>query len=385
MGTLTTRALNRALLARQLLLERTEMPVSEALEHLVGLQAQNPRDPYLSLWARLEAFDPERLSELLANRRAVRISLMRATIHLVTARDALAIRPVLQRWLERNLFKATPFGRQIEGIDLEALTAAGRELLEREPMMFTELGRRLSKRFSGYDPIALGYAVREYVPLVQVPPRGLWGESGRALHTPAEHWLGQRFGPEPDIRRLLDRYLRAFGPATPADFAAWSGLPVGPLSERFGREQLDVPGAPLPDGDTPAPVRFLPDYDNVLLAHADRSRILPEGVKPRDVIGRPTLLVDGFVAGVLEDRSRRTSAMTVGADAAAERPRSARRGGRSRAAARGLSPRCSRKARTARIDIGGQWLCCSPSSTSPRSPRAPPERRRSTTRLTSPA
>ena len=209
MGTLTTRALNRALLARQLLLERTEMPVSEALEHLVGLQAQNPRDPYLSLWARLDAFDPERLSELLANRRAVRISLMRATIHLVTARDALAIRPVLQRWLERNLFKATPFGRQIEGIDLDALTAAGRELLEREPMMFTELGRRLSKRFSGYDPIALGYAVREYVPLVQVPPRGLWGESGRALHTPAEHWLGQRFGPEPDIRRLLDRYLRA--------------------------------------------------------------------------------------------------------------------------------------------------------------------------------
>lgn len=202
MGTLTTRALNRALLARQLLLERTEMPVSEALEHLVGLQAQNPRDPYLSLWARSEAFDPERLSELLANRRAVRISLMRSTIHLVTARDALAIRPVLQRWLERNLYKATPFGRQIEGIDLEALTAAG-------------------------------------------------------------------------------------------------------------REQLDAPGAPLPDGDTPAPVRFLPDYDNVLLAHADRSRILPEGARARDVIGRPTALVDGFVAAFWK-LERRTGAITVG-------------------------------------------------------------------------
>ncbi len=310
MGSLTIRALNRSLLARQLLLERTEMPVPEALEHLVGLQAQNPRDPYLSLWARLDAFDPERLSELLASRRAVRISLMRATIHLVTARDALAIRPVLQSWLERNLYKATPFGRQIEGIDLEALTAAARKLLVDEPMMFTELGRRLGERFPGYDPTALGYAVREYVPLVQVPPRGLWGESGRALHTPAEHWLEQTFGPAPDIQQLLDRYLRAFGPATAADFAAWSGLPVGPLTQRYGREPLDAPGAPLPDGDTPAPVRFLPDYDNVLLAHADRSRILPEGARGRDVIGRPTVLVDGFVAAFWK-LDRRAGAITV--------------------------------------------------------------------------
>jgi hypothetical protein len=310
MSSLTTRELNRTLLARQLLLERTTMPVADALEHLVGLQAQNPRDPYLSLWARLEAFAPKQLSDLLASRRAVRISLIRATIHLVTARDALAIRPVLQPWLERNLYKATPFGRQIEGIDLEALTAAGRELLVEEPMMFTELGRRLCERFPGYDPTALGYAVREYVPLVQVPPRGLWGESGRALHTPAEHWLEQPFGPAPDVQQLLDRYLRAFGPATAADFAAWSGLPVGPLSERFGREPLDAPGAPLPDGDTRAPVRFLPDYDNVLLAHADRSRILPDRARARDVIGRPTVLVDGFVAAFWK-LERATGAITV--------------------------------------------------------------------------
>jgi hypothetical protein len=309
-SSLTTRALNRALLARQLLLHRAEMPVADALEHLVGLQAQNPRDPYLSLWSRLDAFDPQRLSDLIARRRAVRISLMRSTIHLVTASDALAVRPVLQSWLERNLSTATPFGRQIEGIDIRALAAAGRGLLIDEPMTFAELGRRLSEPFPGYDPTALGYAVREYVPLVQVTPRGLWGESGRALHTPAEHWLGQAFGPAPDIEQLLDRYLRAFGPATVADFAAWSGLPVGPLSKRFGREPLDAPGAPLPDGDTPAPVRFLPDYDNVLLAHADRSRILPDGARGSDVIGRPTVLVDGFVAAFWK-LDRRTGEMTV--------------------------------------------------------------------------
>jgi hypothetical protein len=309
-SSLTTRALNRALLARQLLLGRSEMPVPDALEHLVGLQAQNPRDPYLGLWSRLRAFDPAQLSDLLARRRAVRISLMRSTIHLVTAGDALAIRPVLQSWLERNLSTATPFGRQIDGIDVRALAAAGHELLVAEPMTFAELGRRLSERFPGYDPTALGYAVREYVPLVQVPPRGLWGESGRALHTPAEHWLEQPFGPAPEIQPLLDRYLRAFGPATMADFAAWSGLPVGPLSKRFGREPLDIDGAPLPDGDTPAPVRFLPDYDNVLLAHADRTRILPEGARGRDVIGRPTVLVDGFVAAFWK-LERRTGAITV--------------------------------------------------------------------------
>jgi hypothetical protein len=279
-------------------LRRTaELTVAEAAEHLVGLQAQNPRDPYVSLWSRLNAFEPEQLSELIADRHAVRISLMRSTIHLVTARDCSKIRPVLQRSLERRLYTATPFGRQIEGIDLQALAAAGKELLAAEPLGWAELGRRLSERFPGYDPTALGYAIRECVPLAQVPPRGLWGRGGRALHAPAEQWLKHEFEPTGDVEPLLDRYLRAFGPATAADFAAWSGLPVGPLTERFGRKPLDAAGAPLPDPGAPAPVRFLPGYDNVLLGHADRSRILPAGVKAGEVIGRPTFLLDGFVAG----------------------------------------------------------------------------------------
>jgi hypothetical protein len=286
------------------------MAAADAIEHLVGMQAQNPRDPYVSLWSRLEHFEPAELSELLEGRRAVRLSLMRSTIHLVSDRDCLAIRPLLQPSLERRLYTSTPFGRQIEGIDLHALTAAGTELLAAEPLGWAELGRRLGERFPGYDPTALGYAIREYVPLVQVPPRGLWGRGGQALHAPAEQWLGRRFKPSVDVEPLLDRYLRAFGPATAADFAAWSGLPVGPLTNRFGRELLDAPGAPLPDADAPAPVRFLPDYDNTLLAHADRSRILPEGAKARDVIGRPTVLVDGFVAAFWK-LERRTGAITI--------------------------------------------------------------------------
>jgi hypothetical protein len=303
---LSDRALNRALLERQLLLRRVSMPVADAVEHLVGMQAQIPGNPYVSLFSRLDGFAPEALGELLESRRAVRISLMRSTIHLVTDRDCLAIRPLLQPWLERNLYTATPFGRRVEGIDLAALSAAGRALLESEPMMFSELGRRLAESFPGYDPTSLGYAVREYVPLVQVTPRGIWGRSGRALHTPASHWLAQPMPESGDIDRLLRRYLTAFGPATVADFGAWSGLRavrelvsiegLHTLADERGRELLDIPGGALVDPETPAPVRFLPEYDNVLLGHADRSRIFPAGARGRDVIGRPTVLVDGFVA-----------------------------------------------------------------------------------------
>lgn len=212
------------------------------------------------------------------------------------ARDALAIRPLLQPTLERGLYTATQFGRRIDGVDVGALTAAGRELLESEPMTFAELGRRLAERFPDCDPEALGYAVREYVPLAQVPPRGLWGRSGQARHVPLSHSPRRRLSKRGDLDQLLDRYLRAFGPATAADFAAWSGLAVGPVNERYTREQLDAKDAPLPHPDTLAPVRFLPAYDNLLLGHADRSRILPAGAKPSELIGQPTVLVDGFVA-----------------------------------------------------------------------------------------
>jgi hypothetical protein len=304
---LSLRGLNRALLARQLLLDRVRMPAAQAIEHLVGLQAQIPQNPYVALWSRLEDFDPGELSRLIADRGAVRFALMRSTIHLVTDGDAVSLRPVLQPHLERRLH-GTAFGKAIAGMDLEALVAAGREELEREPTTFAELGRLLQRRWPDRDPTSMGYAIRELVPLVQVTPRGLWNGRGRALHTTAESWLGRPLAEGVEPEPMIRRYLGGFGPATVADIQAWSGLtgvreaiePLRPalriLRDERGRELLDIPGGPLPDPETPAPVRFLPDYDNVLLAHADRARILDPAVGGTALIGKPTVLLDGSVA-----------------------------------------------------------------------------------------
>ncbi len=272
------------------------------------MQAQLPQNPYVGLWTRLENFDPQELSDEIASRRAVRISMMRSTIHLVTARDCVALRPALQQFMERNFHTGTPFGRQIDGVDVKHLIKAGRELLEQEPMQFAELGRRLHERWPEHDPTALGYAVREYLPLVQVPPRGLWHGKGQALHTPADSWLGERIANEAPPDELVLRFLHAYGPATAADVQTFSGLPaqravlqrlrpqLRTFEDERGRELFDVPDAPLPDPKTPAPVRFLPDFDNVLLSHQDRTRILPRPFASPGGIGKPMVLVDGFVA-----------------------------------------------------------------------------------------
>jgi hypothetical protein len=284
------------------------MPAATALEHVLGMQAQLPQNPYVGLWTRLTNFDPHELSDLIAHRQAVRISMMRSTIHLVTARDCVALRPALQRFLERNFHTGTPFGRLIDGIDTNALIAVGRELLEREPLQFAELGRRLHERWPDHDPTALGYAVRDYLPLVQVPPRGLWRGKGQALHTTAESWLGERIDDDCPPDELVLRYLRAFGPATAADVQTFSGLPaqravlerlrpqLRTFTDERGRELFDVADGPLPAPQTPAPVRFLPDFDNVLLSHQDRTRVIPDGFITPGGIGKPMVLVDGFVA-----------------------------------------------------------------------------------------
>ncbi len=300
------RALNRALLERQLLLRRQSLPVRDALEHLVGLQAQNPNGPYYGLWSRLEDFHPDDLAGLIERRLVVRIALMRWTLHVVTARDCLGLRPVVQSVMDQRM--RALFGRHLEGVDLERLALRGRALVEQQPRSLGDVGRELADECPGHEPSVLGNALAALVPLVQVPPRGLWGRNGRAVQTSAERWIGRPLESTAPPDHLLTRYLAAFGPATIEDMAKWSGLrgvrcAVDRLRPRLrsfideqGHELLDVLDGPLPDPDTPAPVRFLPEGDNAVLAHADRARIVSEEHK-RLVTAHKTFLVDGFVGG----------------------------------------------------------------------------------------
>lgn len=326
MTLLTTRSLNRALLARQMLVRRAQLPALDLIEHLVGLQAQVPNPPYIGLWTRLDAFDHAELSRLIQERRAVRIALMRSTIHLVSARDALALRPLLQPVIDRG--HKTVYGKRLEGLEMGELAAAGRALVEGRPQTFSELGERLRERWPDRDPEALGNTIRALVPLVQVPPRGLWGASGPSAHTSIEAWLGRPLEPGLALEELIRRYLAAFGPATVKDMQAWSGLTrLGEAVKRLrpdlrtfldeqGNELFDLPGAPLPDPETPVVPRFLPEYDNALLAHADHSRIIAERYRPlvwtKNGIIRATLLVDGFVRGLWRvERQGETATLVI--------------------------------------------------------------------------
>jgi Winged helix DNA-binding domain len=308
---LGTRALNRALLERQLLLRRRRVSLLDAVERLVALQAQVPRDPYVALWSRLDRFRPEVLSEALAERRAVRMTLHRATLHLVSARDALALRPRFQPVVDRMFHGQAAFRRAAEAAGPERVTEIVlllRSLLEERPGTRSDLTRAVAERWPELDGASLGYLMY-LLPTVQVTPRGLWRTPGRAAVTTLEHWLGRPLAdPGATPEHLARRYLRAFGPARPADFASWSGLAgVREVFERLrpelrtfrgedGRELFDLPGAPLPDPDTPAPVRFLPEFDNALLGFADRRRIVPQGTPLWTEVGWGGVLVDGFLA-----------------------------------------------------------------------------------------
>ncbi|HEV2528096.1 MAG TPA: winged helix DNA-binding domain-containing protein [Thermomicrobiales bacterium] len=320
---LSHRQLNRALLARQFLLERVDMSSAAMIAHLVGMQAQVPDAPYIGLWSRLRAYQADDMATRVAARDHVRLTTMRGTIHLVSAKDALVIRPLIAPVITRAGAIAR-FRSLLGDRDLGAFFADATAVLMTEPMGRTAAGRALASRWPGIDEDALGHAATALLPTIQAPPRGVWRSRGPVAWEPIEQALGQPTIPPIPLPDLVRRYLAAFGPASMADFGKWSGLTT--LREAFeglrpdlvtyrgpdGRELFDIPGGPIPDPATPAPPRFLPEYDNVILSHADRSRIMYQRELPALPAGfggaTGTLLVDGMLAATWRITTTRTSA-----------------------------------------------------------------------------
>jgi hypothetical protein len=316
---ISSRVLNRTLLERQHLLARASLPVKETVEHLLGLQAQDTQPPYVGLWSRLANFEPGELTDLLESRQVSRILLMRGTIHLVTAADCLGLRPLLQPMLERQV-RGTAFFGHCADIPREDLVSAIHDVLGPEPTNVRALGAALADRFPGYEPGHLANTARVVLPLVQAPPRGLWKRGGAPAYVLAEDWHGAPLVPY-DISEVVRRYLRAFGPASPADVATWSGLTgLRPVVEGLadelvtyqdesGRRLIDLEGLTLADDDVPSPVRLLGKYDNLWLSHADRNRVT-EPDKRQRWMGRNggtgnTVFVDGMLEGLWRENGGR--------------------------------------------------------------------------------
>jgi len=323
--TLTVRELNRATLARQMLLAREKTSPLAVVERLLGMQAQLPRPPFVGLWTRLVKVEREEVLRLLTDRAVVRATLMRVTIHWMTAKDYVRFRPALQPALTSGLRSA--LGARMKELDIEAHVRTARAFFAKEPATFSELRRVLAKPGTNLDEPAtpheraMAYAVRTNLPLVQVPTDATWGFPGNPSFALASSWLGGRHAPKMDAplpleeatRELVRRYLAAFGPATVADAQAWSGhrglahvfeelrAELAVFRDEKGRELFDLPSAPRPAADVDAPVRFLPEFDNVLLAHTDRTRVLGGVAKskvfPPGAQGVPSFIVDGMLAG----------------------------------------------------------------------------------------
>lgn len=321
---LSDRTLNRTLLERQLLVERARTGVTDAVAHLVGLQSQTPASPYPGLWTRLDGFEFGALGELLTGRQLVRLVLMRSTVHLVTAADALRLRHWLGPMLDRS-FRRSQWAAGAAPAERGAVIDHARGLLRERPRTPAELRTAFAGRFPEADPASLVNALRSWVPLAQLPPRGVWGAGGQPVYGLLEDWLGEPLAPA-DPEDVVRRYLAAFGPASPADMQKWSGL-TG-LRAVFGRMDLrthqaadgrvlhDLPDASLADPSLPVPARLVADFDNLVLAHADRTRIVPEPYRSRVMtvngIVRGTILVDGFVAGTWRfDRAKGAAAVAV--------------------------------------------------------------------------
>ena len=312
---LSLRTLNRRLIERQLLRRRTSRSALDVIKHLVALQGQEPNWPYLGLWTRLKNFRRGELTTLFHDRSVVRSTVLRRTQHLISSEDFSWLRPTVQPIVSSALQHAY-CASKIGGLDLEALARVGRELLADRVLSRQELAQLLGERFPDRHGKRLADAVELLLPLVHPPPAGLWGAwgtRGAISVARADTWTGLPMG-SPQVEELIRRYLMVFGPASVKDVQAWSGLTrLGDVVEGLraslrvfhdeqGRELFDVPDAPIADEDLPVPVRFLPAFDNLVLGHADRSRIISredrQRVAPGQAMVHPTFLVNGFVQGI---------------------------------------------------------------------------------------
>jgi hypothetical protein len=303
---LTERELNRALLARQLLLERAKTPLPRALERIGGIQGQYAPSMYIGLWSRLESFEREQLTRALTRKTAVQGTLMRATIHLVSKGDywpfAVGIRRLQREW----------WVRVHKNLDERTVKAAAQRLrphLAKEPLRQAEIDELLAANAATRNGVGI------FLNLVRVPPSGTWERRRADIYALAEEWIGpEKVTEKEGVDLLVRRYLQGFGPAPKADIADWAGLNIADVTSalerielrRFrgeaGKELYDLPRAPLPDPETPAPPRFLPTWDATLLVHARRTQVLPEKYRSRVFHVKvpqsvSTFLVDGQVAG----------------------------------------------------------------------------------------
>jgi hypothetical protein len=327
MTTLSQRALNRAFLARQMLLERHRVTAPDAVARLVGLQAQLARPPFVGLWTRVHGFRRAELTAALHDRRVVRVTSLRGTLHLMTAVDYLALRGALQPMLTRGM--QAILRERAAALDVRHLETEGRRFFGKTPATFDALRDHLKAKFPNADERAMAYAIRTHVPLVQVPTDAAWAFPAAADFALADTWLSTKVATDATAAEaLVLRYLAAFGPASVADAQAWSGL--GALRDAFEslrpslvtfrderkRELFDLADAPRPDPDTRAPVRFVPDFDNLVLAHDDRTRVIADPhrslVTTRNLQVRATFLVDGVVAGIWKsERKRKTAVLLI--------------------------------------------------------------------------
>lgn len=320
--TLTTLQLNRALLARQWLLRRRRATVRDAVHAVAGLQSQEPKDPYVALWSRISGFKPQRLRDAAENRDIVRGSYLRCTIHTASVEDFTAFRALLQPVIDREV---TSRRKLMGGFDPARLEAAARELMAASPLSAQQLGERLLPRFPKAQKAGLAYWIRTCIALAMVPTDDRWGYSRPPRFVPAEQWLGRPLAVDTPLAALLLRGLSAVGPASAADLRTWSGISgIRPVLETLrpqlrcfrdeaGRELFDLPDAPRPRAATPAPVRFLPEFDNALLSHVDRSRIVPPVHAARFAMAangrrQRAVLVDGFVRTLWSSSRERDAA-----------------------------------------------------------------------------